>query len=256
MILEVCVDTAAGLDAAVSGGADRIELCAALSLGGLTPPRSLIAMARTTPLPVHMLARPREGGFHYAAREAAMIADDITTAAEAGLAGVVIGASSADHRLDIALLSRLVAHARALGDIRGAPLSLTLHRVIDLCADMPDALDAAIALGFDRILTSGGEPRAIDGVSMLAALHQRAAGRIVILPGSGITASNVGAFLDIGLGEVHASCSVADPGDDTGGVDTARERRFGFTAPGRRRTDEASVRALKTAARRGIGKHT
>ncbi|RMB54550.1 copper homeostasis protein CutC [Sphingomonas sp. PP-CE-3A-406] len=247
MTLEICVDDIAGLDAAIAGGADRIELCAALALGGLTPPPSLIAAAASAPIPVHLLARPREGGFHYTARELAMIAGDITAAAEAGLAGVVIGATHTDHRLDTETLASLVAHARSAGTARRTPLSLTLHRAIDLCADMPAALDAAIALGFDRVLTSGGAPKAIDGLDMLATLQRRAGGRIVILAGSGIDADNVAAFLDVGIVEIHASCgTIASDLDEVADAEAlARERRFGFTTAGQRRTDIDRVRALK-----------
>lgn len=247
MTLEICVDDIAGLDSAVAGGGDRIELCSALALGGLTPAPSLIAAATAIAIPVHLLARPREGGFRYTAREAAMIAADITAASDAGLAGVVIGASRADHGLDIDLLAELVAHARLLGTARGVPLSLTLHRAIDLCDDMPAALDAAIALGFDRVLTSGGEPKAIDGLAMLAALHRRAAGHIVILAGSGIDAGNVSEILATGISEVHASCgSLVLPGDEDGASVTAvRERQFGFAAAARRHTDVMRVRNLK-----------
>ncbi|MGU3389864.1 copper homeostasis protein CutC [Sphingomonas sp. M1A8_2b] len=248
MTLEICVDDIAGLDAAVAGGADRVELCAALALGGLTPPPSLITAAANAPIPVHLLARPREGGFHYSAREVAMIADDITAAAEAGLAGVVIGASLANHALDTKTLGSLVSHARSAGEARGRPVSLTLHRAIDLCPDMPAALEDAIALGFDRVLTSGGEPKAIDGLDRLATLHRSAAGRIVILAGSGIDADNVAAFLALGIVEIHASCgspvpvTEAIPGADA----TDRERLFGFTTTRQRRTDVTRVRALKT----------
>lgn len=258
MTLEICVDDIAGLDAAVAGGGDRIELCAALALGGLTPSPSLIAAATAIPIPVHLLARPREGGFHYTAREAAMIAADMTAASDAGLAGVVIGASRADHTLDLDLLAALVTHARALGTARGAPLSLTLHRAIDLCKDMPAALDAAIALGFDRVLTSGGEPKAIDGLAMLTALHRRAAGRIVILAGSGVDAGNVAEILATGIGEVHASCGslVASDDDDGASETAARERRFGFAAAGRRHTDVTRVRNLKAVLRNTVGQVT
>jgi copper homeostasis protein len=243
MILEICVDDIAGIDSAVSGGADRLELCAALALGGLTPAPSLIAAAQGLPIPVHMLVRAREGGFRHTAREAGLLAQDITAAADAGLAGVVIGASATDNGLDVPLLARLVAHASTVGAARGSPLSLTLHRAFDLCPDLPAALEDAIALGFDRILTSGGEPKAIDGVTMLTTLHRAAAGRIVILPGSGIDAGNATRFLDAGLREIHASCGAPLVPNDTD--DDARERRFGFSAPGRRTTSRQRVRDLK-----------
>jgi len=241
MTLEICVDDIAGVDSAVLGGADRLELCSALSLGGLTPAPSLIESARGLPIPVHMLVRPREGGFRYTPPEAAMIAADIAAAAQAGLAGVVIGASAADHTLDAPLLAHLVDHARTCGTARGAPLSLTLHRAFDLCPDLPAALETAIALGFDRILTSGGAIKAIDALPMLATLHRAAAGRIVILPGSGIDAGNATRFLDAGLRELHASCGAALPL----AADDALEREFGFAATGRRATDVDRVRDLK-----------
>lgn len=240
--LEVCVGDVVGLDSAIAGGADRIELCSALSVGGLTPPPSLIAAAAASPVPVHMLVRPREGGFDYDAREAAMLAADIDAAAQAGLAGIAIGANR-DGVLDTTLLAELVAHAHAQGVARGLPLSLTLHRAFDLCADLPATLETAISLGFDRILTSGGEPRAIDALPMLTRLHRQAAGRIFILAGSGIDASNVDVILGTGIGEIHASCgavsAIAPTPAELG------ERRFGFVNPDHRHTDVARVRALR-----------
>lgn len=238
-MLEVCVDSAAGIDAAVQGGAGRIELCAALAVGGLTPPLSLIHNAAQAPVPVHLLARPRDGDFRYGAADAALVAADITAAAQAGLAGVVIGASAADGTLDAALLAEWVAHARAEGTRRGAPLSLTLHRAFDLCPDLPAALETAVALGFDRILTSGGQPRAIDALDMLAALVRRAGSRIIILPGSGIDATTLPAILETGVREAHASCR------SPAAVPDADAIRFGFQSGPRMVTDPAKVAALQ-----------
>jgi copper homeostasis protein len=247
-MLEVCVEDLDGIDAALAGGADRIELCAALAVGGLTPPASLIraaaqfdgnARGELRALPAHLLARPREGGFVYTPREQALIADDIRSAAEAGLAGVVIGALDQDHCLDLAALSAWVAHAGMLGEARGRPLSLTLHRAFDLCQDMPAALDAAISLGFDRILTSGGAPKAIDGVAMLSTLNRRATDRIIILAGSGVSPTTLPAILETGVGEVHASCRTPS----TIPFDPA-ELRFGFVSPSRGVTDRDTVERL------------
>lgn len=241
LALEICVQDLQGIDAAVAGGADRIELCAALSVGGLTPPESLVRAAAAAPLPVHLLCRPREGDFAYTPAEQALIADDIRTAADTGLAGIVIGASVGD-ALDTGALAALVAHARALGNKRGTPLSLTLHRAFDLCADLPAAMEAAIALGFDRILTSGGTPKAVDGVAMLARLHRQAAGRIVILAGSGVSPATLPAILHAGVREVHASCRRPDPMP----ADPAA-LRFGFVSPDHAATDGALVRLLADA---------
>lgn len=241
--LEICVEDIQGIDAAVTGGADRIELCAALSVGGLTPPVSLARAAADAPLPVHLLCRPREGDFVYAPVEQALLAGDIRTAAETGLAGVVIGAN-AGTGLDTTILAALVAHARALGEARGMPLSLTLHRAFDLCHDLPRAMEAAIALGFDRILTSGGTPKAVDGVPALTQLHRQAAGRIVILAGSGVSPATLPAILQSGIGEVHASCR-----QPAGGPADADTLRFGFASPDHARTNVDLVSRLATLLR-------
>lgn len=238
-MLEICIDTLAGIDAAIAGGADRLELCAALSVGGLTPPQSLIARAAAAPIPAHLLARPRDGDFRYDAGEAALIADDIRLAAESGLAGVVIGASGQDDRLDADLLASWIVHARAEGAKAGRRLALTLHRAFDLCPDPFEALETAIALGFDRILTSGGQPRAADALDTLAALVRRADGRIGILAGSGVDAANLPAILATGVPEVHASCR------SPAGAPGAAEQRFGFQHGPRLVTDAAKVSALR-----------
>lgn len=243
-MLEVCVDEVGGIAAAMRGGADRIELCSALALGGLTPPASLIRAAAQAPIPVHLLARPREGDFHYGTAEATLVAEDIAAAAEAGLEGVVIGASDKDNRLDTARIAEWVSHARALAHARGRPLSLTLHRAFDLCPDLPAALEDAIALGFDRILTSGGQPRAIDAVPMLTDLVRRAGDRIVILAGSGVDATTLPPILEAGVREVHASCR------SEGETAETPERHFGFQAGPRRYTDSGKVAALRALLHR------
>ena len=234
-LLEVCVEDVAGIDAAVTGGADRIELCAALAVGGLTPPESLIAAAATAPIPVHLLARPRDGNFVYTAAEAALVAADIRTAAEAGLAGVVIGASRTDRQLDAEMLAAWVDVARGAG----RSLSLTLHRAFDLCPDPLAAMETAITLGFDRILTSGCTPKAIDGRETLAALVRTADDRITILAGSGVDATTLPPILETGVREVHASCRSPQGSADT------REIAFGFQAGPRLATDPEKVSTLR-----------
>lgn len=233
-MLEVCVEDVAGIEAAIAGGADRIELCAALAVGGLTPPASLIAAAAQAPIPVHLLARPRDGNFTYSAAEAALVASDIRAAAEAGLAGVVIGASRADHRLDAAMLAGWIAVARG----RERPLSLTLHRAFDLCPDPMTELEIAIEVGFDRILTSGGAPKAMDGRETLTALVRAAGDRLTILAGSGIDEMTLPPILDTGVREVHASCRRPQ------GMADAQEIAFGFQTGPRLATDPAAVSAL------------
>lgn len=237
-MLEVCVDEASGIEAAVRGGAQRLELCAALSVGGLTPSESLVRLAAQAPIPTHLLARPREGDFRHDRAEAALVAADISLAAQAGLAGVVIGASEADYRLDASLLSKWIAHARREGEARGTPLSLTLHRAFDLCPDLDAALENAVELGFDRILTSGGAPKALGGAAALTRLVERAGDRIIILAGSGVDPETAPAILATGVRELHASCRSAE------GRLGEREHAFGFQAGPRLRTDPAKVAVL------------
>lgn len=240
-MIEVCVDTLAGLEAAVAGGAGRIELCAALDLGGLTPSAGVMRASAGCGLPVLAMMRPRAGGFVWSAAEQAAICDDIAAARVAGLAGVVLGASLPDGRLDRAALARMTGAASGL--------HMTLHRCFDLVPDPAAALETAIELGFHRVLTSGGALRAVDGLAQLRALQAQAAGRITILPGSGISAANAQLFA--GFPELHASCSAA--GQGVPGQGAADLVRFGFSAAAPRETRADLVRALVQASGHASG---
>ncbi|HLQ20275.1 MAG TPA: copper homeostasis protein CutC [Tabrizicola sp.] len=259
IVLEVCVDTAEGLAQAVAGGADRIELCAALALGGLTPSAGLIERAAGCGLPVVAMIRPRAGDFVWSEAEVAMMEAEIAAVRAAGLAGVVLGANLPDGRLDVPVLRRLVAACGAVGDrflqrnrhgaFEGsgpeflktpAAFELVLHRCIDLAPDMGAALEEAVALGFHRILTSGGETTAEAGATRIAALVRQAAGRITVMPGSGVNPRNAAMLKRLGIRELHASCSATTPV-------SGRVVEMGFAAPVRRQTDAAAVRALRAA---------
>jgi copper homeostasis protein len=230
-LLEVCVDDIAGLEAAVSGGADRIELCSALDSGGLTPSCGFMAAAAQVPIPVFALIRPRAGGFVYSEAEVAVMEADIAAARDAGLAGVVIGATTADGALDQQVNRKLVDAAMGL--------DLTLHRAIDVVSDMERAVDLAISLGFSRVLTSGGARHAEEGIDIIARLVERSAGKISIMPGGGVRPENAARFLAIpGVTELHASCSGAYVG-------AGRLVELGFLSEMPRRTDAAIVRQLK-----------
>lgn len=232
MLLEVAVDDAMGLTAAMAGGADRIELCSALEVGGLTPSAGLMRLAARAGVPVMAMIRPRSGGFCYAADELAVMATDIAAARQTGLAGVVLGALTPDLRLDLPAMQGFVA--------RAAGLEVTLHRAFDMIADWRAAVDMAVDLGISRILTSGGAASAPVGVARLAEVFAYAAGRITILPGAGISAETIGALRHLPLTEVHASCAGPIPPDPAA-------LAFGFASPTARRTDMARVRALKAA---------
>lgn len=231
-LLETCVDTPDGLQAAIAGGADRIELCSALALGGLTPSAGLIAAARQSPVPVLAMIRPRAGGFVWTPAETRAMRHEIAAVRQAGLAGVVLGASRPDGTLDTETLATLVAEAEGM--------ETTLHRCFDLTPDPLDALEQAVALGFARILTSGQARTAPEGIALVTRLHAKAAGRITILAGGGITPQNARLFTAAGLREIHASCSVATQ-------ETAAIAAFGFGPATRRDTSADQVRALRDA---------
>ncbi|WP_298672895.1 copper homeostasis protein CutC [uncultured Sphingomonas sp.] len=235
-LLEVCVDTPAGLLAAAENGADRIELCSALATGGLTPTAGLMALAAALSIPTRAMIRPRGGSFVFDAAECDVMLRDIDAARAAGLEGIVIGAMTRDGLLDHALLERLMRHAQGL--------KITLHRAVDLLADPVEAVDPAIALGMSTILTSGGARKAVDGVEVIAAMHERAHGGIEILAGSGVNAGNAQAILAAtGISALHASCSRPVTATD------ARLLDLGFETPGRFETDGALVAALRHAMR-------
>ena len=234
ILLEVVVDTAAGLRAAADNGADRIELCAALAEGGLTPSIGLMKLAAELGVPTRAMIRPRAGDFTYTADELHIMHHDIVAVAGCGLAGVVLGANQTSGALDEAALQGLVIHAKAHG------LAVALHRGFDLVPDPAQALEIAISLGIDTILTSGGAKSAAEGLSGLAALVKQAAGRIEILAGKGVTADNVAAVLTTGVTSVHASCSAPLPAHDN------RAFALGYVSAEMRDTDARSVAHLKS----------
>lgn len=230
-LLEICVDDADGLQTAIAAGADRIELCSALATGGLTPSPGLMALAARAPIPVIALVRPRPGGFHYSPDELAMMVADIAAVRAAGLSGVAIGALSPDGDLDEAGLKALLDAA--------AGLDLTLHRAFDMARDRSATLEQAVALGFRRILTSGGASTAPEAVDELCRLAEEAKGRIAIMPGSGIRAASLPPLLSTGLfSEFHASASMPRERD-------ANAARMGFEPAGWRRTDSGEIAALR-----------
>ncbi len=234
--LEVCVDSPAGLLAAVRGGAGRIELCSALALSGLTPSLGLMRLAATTGVRAYAMIRPRPGSYIYSDSDLDVMRGDLDAARAAGLPGAVIGASRASGALDMDRLGALREHARALG------LRLTLHRAFDLVPDFSAALEQAIDLGFERVLTSGGARTAPEGADQIAALVDQAAGRISVMPGSGLTPDTLAAVMRrTGAGEAHGSCGrpVADRMLEA--VPRAKAEAMGFISPLDRDTDAATV---------------
>lgn len=188
MIFEICVDSVAGVRAAKAAGAGRVELCADLLEGGITPSRGMIRQARTIEgVGLHVIIRPRGGDFLFDDDEFAAMRSDIETAKAEGADGVVIGLLSATGAIDIARTRELIALAR--------PLSLTFHRAFDMTPDPFRSLETLIELGVDRVLTSGQEASVLEGLPLIVELIERAGDRIVIMPGGGITARNVDRIL-------------------------------------------------------------
>lgn len=232
IVLEICVDDAAGIAAAQEGGADRIELCAALTVGGLTPSAGLIALAAGCGLPAMAMIRPRAGDFCWTGSEVTAMLAEIVAVRAAGLAGVVIGASLPDGRLDGAVLAQLVTAARGL--------DVTLHRAIDLTPDPVAAMQLVADLGIRRVLSSGGAQRAEFGLARLQAMAA-AAPQVSVMPGGGVSAANTAVFAQaLPLVEIHASASqaLAHPA-------LAAVEEFGFQPAGARGTDAGLVRGLR-----------
>lgn len=240
LTLEICVDTIADTKAAIAGGADRIELCAALCEGGLTPSVGLMRAAQALGTPIAAMIRPRGGDFRYSTEEIAIMQADIEAARALGIEAVVFGALDGEGALDLPALRTLVEAA--------GPMSCTLHRAFDFAADPYTALEQAIELGFDRILTSGQQPKAPEGLSLIAELAERAADRIAIMPGSGVTPANAALFAGLGtIREIHASCSrTVDGGADAMQIGRSED------AP-RRRTDKGMVHALRAVLDESAG---
>lgn len=183
-IIEVCANSAASCVTAEQGGAARVELCAGIPEGGTTPSYGeMVTARRAIGIQMNVIIRPRGGDFLYTPAEMQAMLLDIEAAKAAGADGVVFGCLRADGTIDI-------ERNRQLKEAAGT-LSTTFHRAFDVCRDPFTALEEIIALGFDRILTSGQEASAPQGAALIAELVRRANGRIIIMPGCGVNEHNV-----------------------------------------------------------------
>ena len=233
-LLEVCVEELGGVEAAAAGGADRIELCSALALGGLTPSPTFVSKALESGLTVHAMVRPRSGDFVYSADEIRLMVAEIRMLEAVGVHGVVVGATRIDGSPDGDSLDRLRDAA--------AGIQIVLHRAIDLAPDPIEAVELACSLGYDHVLSSGGAVAATDGAATLALMVAAAGGRLSVMAGSGVTPDNVERLVrQTGVTAVHASASTAKEWADP------RIATFGFGPSLQRRTDAAKVAALRMA---------
>ncbi|GGK78782.1 copper homeostasis protein CutC [Rufibacter glacialis] len=197
--LEICIDSVASAVAAEQGGAQRVELCDYLAGGGTTPSAGMISLVRDSiRLPLHVLIRPRRGDFLYSAAEMEIMKRDIQVCRDLGADGVVIGLLTKEGAIDLAGTEELIQCA--------GPLSVTFHRAFDLTRDPLAALNDLLTLKVDRLLTSGQEATALRGVPLLRELQRRAAGKLTIMPGSGVNPANVREIMtSTGVKEIHAS---------------------------------------------------
>ena len=199
-ILEICANSAQSCVEAEAGGAARVELCAAIPEGGTTPSYGEIrtAQALTSSVAINVIIRPRGGDFLYSKAEVRAMLYDIEMAGKLGVHGVVFGCLTREGDVDAGLLKRLVEAA--------APLSVTFHRAFDVCRDPFAALERLVDCGCDRLLTSGQQPDALQGIPLIAELVKRAAGRIIVMPGCGVRPENIAQIESrTGAAEFHTS---------------------------------------------------
>ena len=245
-LIEVCVEGIDGLLAAKQAGADRVELCASLVEGGLTPSFGTVREAlKLAKIPFHVIVRPRGGDFLYSDAEFNSMVGDVEALRDLGVAGVVVGCLTADGAIDEARMRTLVEAA--------GPLAVTCHRAFDMTRDPAEALEALIRVGVGRVLTSGQRDTAVEGIDLLAALVSQAAGRIIILGCGALDAGNIAAVrAKTALAEMHfaalkdvpSGMRFRNPHVGMGGSDLDREYRNTLT-------DGAAVAAAIAAARSG-----
>lgn len=200
MILEICANSYQSALNAQKAGANRIELCSELSVGGITPSFGVLEkVAKEITIPVNVLIRPRSGNFCYTDDEFEVIKKDIKTCKELGFNGIVSGVLNADNSIDIKRTKELISLTK--------PLSFTFHRAFDCVKNPIEALENLIEIGVDRILTSGLQEKAENGIELLKELQKIANNRLIIMPGSGVNIENILQFKNAGFNEIHTSAS-------------------------------------------------
>jgi len=226
MTFEFCIDSLEGALAAKKHGAKRVELCAALNVGGLTPGFGLIEQcALIEEIEVHSMVRPIAGNFVYSASDIEVMQKDIAGAKRAGATGVVFGCLTEHDELALEATQLLTEFAK------GLKLEVTFHRAIDFCKQPLDALDTLMKLNVDRVLTSGGAAKAIEGAAIIAKMVEAADGRIEIMAGSGVNASNAKVLANAGVDALHFTIHQNTP-----------EEKLGMGS--RTRIDEAKIESI------------
>ena len=201
MLLEVCANSFQSAKNAQDAGAHRIELCENLEIGGVTPSQSLLKqVSEELDIPAFILIRPRGGDFVYSKDEFEIMKSDILLCKQLGFHGIVSGVLNTDLTIDIERTAELIALSK--------PLEFTFHRAFDQLINPEESLEQLVNIGANRILTSGQEDTAAEGIHLINTLNHLAKNRIIIMAGSGINADNALRFKFIGLKEIHGSASV------------------------------------------------
>lgn len=226
--LEIAVQDAQGARIAQQSGADRVELCAALgATGGLTPSLGMVESVVRVGLPVHVLIRPRPGGFVYLPDDIAVMSRDVALVLRAGASGVVIGALTQHNTVDLLATATLAETARATARELGRDVEVTFHRAIDVVEKPVEQLAVLRSLGVDRVLTSGQAPAAGDGLDLLREMVDADSG-LEIMAGGGVTAATIPDLVEAGVHAVHLSGKVevldAGPTGPGGGTATLLEQ--------------------------------
>jgi copper homeostasis protein len=242
--IEVCVENTDGLIAAQRAGADRAELCASLIEGGLTPSLGMIEQALdAATIPFHVIVRPRGGDFLYSDIELAAMRADIRQLRRMGVAGVVIGCLTPDGAIDEARMTALVQDA--------GPLAVTCHRAFDMAADPIAAVEALVRSGVHRVLTSGQQPTAKQGINVIRRVVDAAAGRLLVMACGGLDATNIARLRALARpDEMHFAAQRQEPSAMTfrnpsiGMGGTALDREYTTYL-----ADEAAIAATIAAAR-------
>lgn len=200
MILEIAVTSLLSARRAEAGGADRVELCMELGVGGLTPsPGLLEEVLNALSIPVNVLIRPRSGDFTYTDYELQVMEQDIRYCKSVGCAGIVSGVLMDTHEIDQAATERLI---EASGD-----LPFTFHRAFDWTSNFEQSIDTLLAMGVKTVLSSGQEPQVIAGLETLQRMQLRAGDALTVMPGGGVTPDNASIFAQAGFRALHASAS-------------------------------------------------
>ena len=205
MQLEICAHSFKSALAAQQSGAHRIELCSELSLGGITPSHGLIEkVCGELQIPVHVLIRPRSGDFRYHANEIAVMLQDIAFAKAQGAAGIVSGVLDSNFQIDKTQTARLIAASKGL--------EFTFHRAFDWTPQPLESIKTLLELGVHRLLSSGQQPTALQGLACLKQCLDLAQGHMSIMPGGGVRPVMIQDFVEAGFTDIHASASTSHPG--------------------------------------------